>query len=402
MPLREVVRHLGPGLISGASDLDPTTIATLAIIGSVVGYRLLWLVVLLLPMLIAVQVISARVGMMANRGLEGVIRDRFGRVWALVAMTLVVGVNLITIAADLEGGAAALQVLTGQDWRWFALPLALAIGALLLFGGYYGVQRVLRYVLIVFVAYVVAAFLSAPNWGEVLRSLVPSFSTEASYVAGALALLGTTLTSYVYFWETIEVQEERRPLAYLWVVELDAAIGMIGMVILSGFIVITTAATLGAKGVEVLTAQQAAAALTPVAGPLAGALFAIGLLASAILAIPVLAATTAYVLSDAFRWNASMANTRGDTRSFYLVLLGSLAVGIIVAYGGIEPFRLLFFAGIVGGIGTPILLALLLLVARDRQVMRDQPVDLPLSVIGWLTALAVGVTSIVYLAQQIL
>lgn len=403
VPLREIVRNLGPGLISGVSDLDPTTIATLAIIGSLVGYRLLWLVLLLLPMLIAVQVISARVGMMTNRGLEGVIRDRFGRVWAMVAMLLVVIVNLLTLAADLEGGAAALQILTGQDWRWFVLPLALFLGALLVFGGYYGMQRVLRYVLIVFVAYVVAAFLSEPNWGEVLRSLVPTFSTEPGYAAGALALLGTTLTSYVYFWETIEVQEERRPLAYLWVVELDAAIGMVAMVALSGFIVITTAATLGARGETVQTAQDAARALVPVAGPLAGALFAVGLLASAVLAIPVLASTTAYVLSDAFQWNASLANPGGDnTRPFYLVLLGSLVVAVAVAYVGIEPFRLLFVSGIVGGLGTPVLLALLLLVAADARVMRNQPIDRRMAVLGWLTTLAVSSAGIIYLALLIL
>lgn len=401
MPFPQLLRQLGPGLISGASDLDPTTVATLAIIGSVVGYRLLWLVLLLLPMLIAVQVISARVGMVAEGGLEGVIRERFGHIWALVAMVFVVAVNLITIAADLEGGAAALQLLTGLDWRWFVLPLALVVGALLLFGGYYGVQRVLRYVLIVFVAYVIAAFLVHPDWGQVLYGLVPDFSLQPEYVAGALALLGTTLTSYVYFWESIEVHEERRPRAYLWVVELDAAVGMVGTVILSGFIVITTAATLGARGEAVQTAQDAARALTPVAGPLAGALFAIGLLASAILAIPVLASTTAYVLSDAFQWNASLAGPGGNTRSFYLALLGSLVVGVAVAYGGIEPFRLLFLAGIAGGLGTPLLLVLLLLVALDRGVMHGQPIELPLAILGWFTTLAVGSASLLYIALQI-
>jgi Mn2+/Fe2+ NRAMP family transporter len=354
-------------------------------------------------MLIAIQVISARVGLVARQGLEGVIRDRFGRAWAMVAMALVVSVNLLTLAADLEGGAAALQVLTGQDWRWFVLPLAFLLGALLMLGGYYGVQRVLRYVLIVFVAYIIAAFLTAPDWGEVVRGLVPTFSTDPSYLAGALALLGTTLTSYVYFWETIEMHEERRPLAYLWVVELDAAVGMVGAIVLSGFIIITTAATLGVRGVAVQTAQDAAQALVPIAGSLAGGLFAVGLLASAVLAIPVLAGTTAYVFSDAFRWNAGMADPGGrDNRAFYLVLLGSLAVAVVVAYVGIEPFRLLFLAGIAGGIGTPVLLALLLLVARDRRVMGDQPIELPLGLVGWLTTLAVGLASVLFLAQQIL
>jgi len=403
LSVRQVLRILGPGLISAGSDLDPTTIATLAIVGSLVGYQLLWLIVLLLPMLITIQVISARVGVVARQGLEGVIRDRFGRTWAFVAMLLVVSVNLLTLAADIEGGAAAMEILTGQDWRWFVLPLALLLAALLVLGGYYGVQRVLRYVLAVFITYIAAAFLSGPDWGSVLRGLVPTVSTDPDYLAGALALLGTTLTSYVYFWETIEVHEERRPLSHLWVVELDAAIGMVGTVILSGFITITTAATLWSRGETVQTAQDAARALVPAAGPLAGGLFAVGLLASAVLAIPVLASTTAYVLSDAFRWNASMANpAAGDTRAFYLVLLGSLVVAVAVAYAGIEPFRLLFLAGIAGGIGTPILLVLLLLVSADRLVMGNQPVEPVLRIIGWATALSVGLAAVLFLAQQIL
>jgi len=403
LSVRQVLRILGPGLISAGSDLDPTTIATLAIVGSLVGYQLLWLIVLLLPMLITIQVISARVGVVARQGLEGVIRDRFGRTWAFVAMLLVVSVNLLTLAADIEGGAAAMEILTGQDWRWFVLPLALLLAALLVLGGYYGVQRVLRYVLAVFITYIAAAFLSGPDWGSVLRGLVPTVSTDPDYLAGALALLGTTLTSYVYFWETIEVHEERRPLSHLWVVELDAAIGMVGTVILSGFITITTAATLWSRGETVQTAQDAARALVPAAGPLAGGLFAVGLLTSAVLAIPVLASTTAYVLSDAFRWNASMANpAAGDTRAFYLVLLGSLVVAVAVAYAGIEPFRLLFLAGIAGGIGTPILLVLLLLVSADRLVMGNQPVEPVLRIIGWATALSVGLAAVLFLAQQIL
>ncbi|MHB0870088.1 MAG: NRAMP family divalent metal transporter [Chloroflexota bacterium] len=403
MSPRQLLSHLGPGIISGLSDLDPTTVATLAIVGSLLGYQLLWLILLLLPMLVTVQVVSARVGMVAEQGLEAVIRERFGQRWAMVAMLLVVSVNLLTLAADLEGGAAALGILTGLDWRWLVPLLALILGALLLFGGYYGVQRVLRYVLVVFGAYVAAAFLARPDWGQVLQSmLVPTLSTSTTYVAGALAILGTTLTSYVYFWETIEVQEERRPMAYLWIVELDAAVGMVATVALSAFIVITTAATLGVRGETVQTAEDAAAALMPVAGPFAGYLFALGLLASAVLAIPVLASTTAYVLADAFQWDTAGPASGRDGRPFYLVLLGSLALGTLVALLGIEPFHLLFFAGIVGGLGTPVLLGMLLLAARDPEIMCDQQIDRGLAVLGWLTTAVVGGAGLLYLAQQLL
>lgn len=402
MPLAEIPRHLGPGLISGLSALDPTTVATLAIVGSTLGYQLLWLILLLLPMLVTVQVISARVGLVAEHELATVIRVKFGRLWAAIAALLVVSVNLLTIAADLGGGAAALGILTGLDWRWFVPPLALALGTLLLLGGYYGVQRVLRYVMVVFAAHVVAAFLVQPDWGQVLRhAFVPTLSTSPDYVAGALAILGTTLTSYVYFWETIEMQEERRPLAFLWVVELDAAIGMVAAAVVSAFAVITTGATLGMRGEAVGSAEDAAKALVPLAGPLAGYLFALGLLASAVLAIPVLSSTTAYVLADTFQWGPS-GTPRESGRPFHLVLLGSLAIGTLVALLGIEPFRLLFFAGIAGGIGTPLLLGLLVLVARDPEIMCDRRIGAGLATMAWLTTAVVGFASLLYLAQQLM
>ena len=400
MPIMGTLRSLGPGLISGTSDLDPTSVATLAIIGSAVRLDLLWLVLWLLPMLVTVQVISARIGLVTGRSLERVIRDRFGRGWALTAMLLVVSVNLLTVTADLEGGAVALELLTGIGWRWFALPLALFIGGLLFYGGYYGMQRVLRYVLLVFGAYVIAGFLVRPDWGSVLyHALVPTFSWEPAYVAGAVALLGTTLTSYVYFWETIEVQEERRPLEFLWLVELDAAVGMVVTVVLSAFIIITTATTLGVHGVTVQTAQEAAMALAPLAGPYAAALFALGLLASALLAIPVVVSTTAYVLADALGLRGGLTVHGREARPFYLVLLGTLAIGVGVAYAGVEPFRLLFIASIAGGIGTPLLLAVLVVVARDRQIMGDLRIDRLLLVLGWLTFAVVGAASIAFLAR---
>lgn len=398
---RQAIGQLGPGLISGASDLDPTSVATLAIIGATVGYRLLWLVLLLLPMMVAVQVISARVGLAAERRLERAIRDRFGGGWALASMILVVSVNLLTVAADLEGGAAALELLTGLPWQWFVLPLALVTAGLLLLGGYYGMQRVLRYVIVVFGTYLAAGFLVQPDWGAVLyHTLVPELSTEPQYLAGAVALLGTTLTSYVYLWETIEVHEERRPGEQLWLVELDAAIGIAAAVILFAFIIITTAATLWVANQPVQTADDAARALAPAAGPLAGFLFALGLLAGALLALPVLASTTAYVLADLFRWNVGLESAGREARPFHLVLLSTLAIGAAIAYAGIEPFQLLFLASLAGGIGTPVLLALLILVAQDSEIMQGQQIDRPLSAIGWLTTAIVGAAGIAFLVQQ--
>ncbi|HEX2986894.1 MAG TPA: divalent metal cation transporter [Chloroflexota bacterium] len=403
MDARETLRHLGPGIISGISDLDPTTVATLAIIGSALGYQLLWVMTLLLPMLITVQVVSARIGVATQKGLEAAIRERFGMVWAVAAMCLAVSVNILTLAADLEGGAEALQLLTGVAWRWFVVPIALVLGALLLFGSYSVIQRVLRYVLVVFGAYIIAGFMARPDWLSVIyHALVPSLSLNPAYVAGVLALLGTVLTSYVYFWEAIEAQEERRPIGDIWLVEMDAAVGIVAALTLSAFIILTTAATTGTTGTPVHSAEEAARALVPLAGPLAGEIFALGLLASALLAVPVLASTTAYILSEAFQWGGGLDSREATAHPFYAVLLGSLAIGVAVALAGVEPFQILFIASIAGGLGAPVLLALMIMVARDPEIMRDHPISGALSSLGWLTTVVLGGASILYVIQQFL
>ncbi len=312
------LRYLGAGLIAGASDNDPTTVGTLAIIGASTGYHLTWLVLLLLPMLVTVQIVSTSLGAVTWQHFLGVIAACYGRRWAWVAALLVVSVCVITIGADLEGGAAALSLLTGRPWPWFVVPLALFVGGLLLFGSYTAVERALRYVLLIFIAYPVAALLAQPPWGAVLAaSFQPAVEFSGAYLSAALALLGTTLTSYVYIWQTVEIKEERPPLAALPLLELDTAVGIVVTVAMFWFIVVATRATLGASGHRVQAAQDAAAALAPLAGPLAGAVFAIGLLGSALIALPVLAATTGYCVAATYacRLASVLARRRGPGAS---------------------------------------------------------------------------------------
>jgi Mn2+/Fe2+ NRAMP family transporter len=377
---------LGPGLIAGASDNDPTTVATLAVIGSTTGYGLAWLVVLVIPMLVIVQVVSASVGVVARAGLEDVIRVRYGRLWGLVALLLVLAVNLVTLAADLEGGSAALSLLTGRPYQWFMLPFALAMGAFLIWGSYRALERVLRYVLLVFLGYIVTAFLAHPNWDRVLHdTLVPHVSFSPAYVAGALALLGTTLTSYAYVWETIEEAQEKPSLDHLGLVQVDAGLGMVMAGVIFWFIIIGTGATLGVHHKPVRTAQDAAAALAP--------------LASAVLAVPVLAGTSAYVMAEAFGWRASLDERFARAPAFYASLLLSLAVGVSIAYVGVRPIRLLFLSGIAGGLATPVTLAFMMRAARDRRVMGDHRIGGRLAAAGWLVAAVVTTASVLYLWQ---
>jgi Mn2+/Fe2+ NRAMP family transporter len=397
-----VLRALRPGLIAGASDNDPTTVGTLAVVGASTGYALSWLAILVIPMLVVVQVISAAVGVCAEHGLEHVIRRHWGRAWALLVLVLVLGVNLLTLAADLEGGGAALGLLTGRPYALFVGPFALVSALLLLLGGYRGLARVLRYVLLLFLAYVLAAVLAHPNWGQVFHeTLLPSFSLAPAVVAGALALLGTTLTSYCYVWETIEESEERTPLRRLGLAKLDAGAGMVLSGLVSWFIIIATAATLGVHHHAVHSVQDAASALAPLSGQFASTLFGIGLLASAFLAVPILAGTSAYVIGDAFGWRGGLTRPFHRARPFYMVLLLSLAVGAAFTLIGIDPIHLLFVSSLVGGLATPVTLVFMLLAARDRRVMGDSRISGRLAGLGWLVTGLVTAASVIFLWQTL-
>ncbi|MDQ2742628.1 MAG: divalent metal cation transporter [Chloroflexota bacterium] len=394
-------KALGPGMISGASDNDPTTVATISVLGASTVYRLSWLTILLFPMLTVIQVISARIGTVTRRGLQRDVTRRYGRAWGFILLLSVLAVNAVTIAADLEGGAAALGLIFHVAFQWFILPFAIACFALLFFGSYNNIQRILRWVLLVFLAYVISAFLAHPNWSAVLHATVlPSFHFDSTYIQGALALLGTTLTGYAYVWETIEEAEERPPISELGLVQADAGVGMLLAVAVFWFILIGTGATLGIHHKQVQTAQDAAQALAPVAGPIASYLFALGLLASAVLAVPVIVATSAYVLGQEFGFRSSLAGKPKREIRFYSALAGALLVGVIVSFAGVSPIHLLFVSSIIGGLGTPISLAFLLLTAHDRDLMGDHAPGRLLLGTGWLIASVITAVSIYFLWQQ--
>lgn len=399
---QNVFQSIGPGIISAASDNDPTTVATLAVIGSTTIYGLSWLVLLIIPMLVVVQTISASVGAVCKVGLEAVVRKRFGPVWAFIMLLAVVAVNVITLAADIEGGAAALQLLFHQNWQWFVIPFAGGTALLLVFGNYESLQRVLKYVALIFLAYVVSAFLARPDWGEVLRhSFIPHFERGAAYATGAVALLGTTLTSYAYVWETIEIAQEQPPLRRLGMVHADAAIGMIAAGLIFWFIVITTGATLGIHHKTVETAQDAANALLPIAGPYAGIVFGIGLLASAALAVPVLAGTSAYVIAQAFNVRANLNLPFARAPRFYYALLATLVAAVTFAFAGISPIKLLMYSSIAGAFGTPITLIMLMLAARDKKLMGKNQVPMLPTVGGWTVTAIVVIACGIFLWQTI-
>ena len=396
------MRSISPELISGASDNDPTNVGTAVAVGATTAYQLAWVALLVAPLLGVVQTIAAQVGSVSHNDLQSLTLQRYGRRVAAVLLVAVVVVNLVTIAADLQAGAAGIGLLTGVDSSWLVVPLGCALVGLLVVGKYNSVVAVLRVLLLGFLAFGLAAVLARPDWPSLLRSsLVPTLSLQSDVVGGALALLGTTLTSYVYVWETVgrgveELPDDAPHRGSLARARLGAVVGAVFTAVILWFMLVAAAATLGRHHQSVTSAQDAAQALRPLAGPSAADLFAAGLVISAIVALPVLMATTAYVVGAQFDWRRGLSEPVRNAKGFYGVLAASLGLAFAVTLANVPVIAMLVAASIIGGIGTPIGLVILVLLARDRRVMGTQRISIHLAVAGWTVAVLVGGLGLVF------
>lgn len=361
-----------------------------------------WLVVLLLPMLAVVQAIAASVAAVSHMSLQEAIRYSYGRSPAIVAALAIVVIGLLTLGADVQAGAEAVTLLTGVPFYYFVLPLVVILGWMLATQSYLKVERFLAWLTLIFLCYVASAVFARPDWGTVLRAIVvPHFESTPAYLAGAIALLGTTLTSYVYIWESIEVAERRPKQSQVRAFKADAVIGMLVAGSSFLFILVASAATLGGHHPAIRTAAEAAAALRPVAGGWDRSLFAIGLLASAMIAIPVIAATNGYVVAQTAGVRAGLTSKPRDARLFYVVIFATLASGAGLAMLPIPTISLLYWVSVAAGLATPITLALTMLVAQNPRTMRERPISGQLAVAGWTVTGLVTLSSFGFVASLI-
>ena len=393
----------GPGLVAAASSNDPTTVAALAVVGATTGYALCWLILLIVPALALVQALAADVGAVCQTSLQGAIRRYYGLGWAVVTLCAVAAVNTVTLAADLKAGTEALSLLTRIPAGYFVLPFVALVGWLLLSRSYRRIERYLSVLPLAFVCYAASAILAHFDVAALLHSIfVPSYTLSPAYAAGAIAILGTTLTGYVYICESIGIAERAQDRTPIRVFERDAFVSMLMVGIIFVFILVASAATLGKHHLPVETASDMAAVLVPLAGPWAGILFAIGLLASAVLAVPILASTTAYVVTHTFGCPGSLNAGRGDAKVFYGVLIGSLAIAGFVALAPVSPVAMLFWASILGGLATPVTLAFLMLIAGDAKVMGQYRMSRAVAALAWLIVGVVTAAGIAFVVSQVL
>ncbi|HLF49533.1 MAG TPA: divalent metal cation transporter [Methylomirabilota bacterium] len=408
-PLVRYFKTLGPGLVTGASDDDPSGITTYSVVGASMGYGMLWTAPATLPLTIAVQLICARIGLVTGFGLAGAVRRHYPRPLLYGACLLLLVANVFNIAADLAGMAEAASMLTGLH-TWMLVPVfGVAILLVTVYTSYATFARSLKWLTAVLFAYIVTAVLVTPDWGTVLRAtLLPTLRWDSTYVAALVGILGTTISPYLFFWQASqEVEEEkgrgRRTLAQrrgatpheLRDARLDVTTGICFSNLVFYFIILTTAATLYQAGHrDIQTARQAAEALRPLAGDGAYLLFALGLIGTGLLAIPVLAGSASFAVAELFGWRSGLDLSPRRGRRFYLLFAGAMAAGMALDFFGFNPTRMLFYSAVVNGLLAPPLMVLVMLVGNNPKIMGKHTNTFWLNLFGWGATAAMGIAAV--------
>ncbi|MBR1168612.1 Nramp family divalent metal transporter [Bradyrhizobium sp. DASA03005] len=401
---RGLARSLGLGVVTGAADDDCSAIGTYASAGAQFGTSLLWTAPITFPMMFAVVYLSSKLGQVSGKGLFHVIKDHYSS-WVLwpTLIGVLVG-NTIEAAADLGGMAAALGLFVPLPAPVIVSGVALAILALQVWGSYETIRNIFRWLALVLFAYVGSALLAKPDPWEVLRgTLVPTVQFSGEFLSILVAIIGTSLSAYLYTWQSnVEVEEkiqqgrttleERRGTTQgdLRRSRNDILIGMLFSNIIMYFIILSTGATLHKAGqTNIDTAAQAAEALRPIAGDTAGILFAVGIIAVGFLAVPIMTTGAAYDLCQVIGWKSSLHARPKEAKKFYAVIAGFTLVAVVLNFLGFNPMRALVYSGIVQGFSTPPLLLFILLMTNNRKIMGDKVNTLPLNILSWITVGAI-------------
>jgi len=399
--------RLGPGLITGASDDDPSGIATYSQTGAQFGYAMCWVMLFCFPLMVAIQEISARMGRVTGRGIAGNIRAHYPR-WLLYAIVgLLLLANTINLGADLGAMAAALKLLIGGPAGLYVAGFAIFCTWLEVFSRYQRYVSILKWISFVLLAYVAVALVVHVPWGTVLyRTFVPNFSLNTDYVVTVVAVLGTTITPYCFFWQASQEAEDERvdPTAHALLdapeqapveisrMRFDTIIGMGYSNVVSLFIIVATAATLNAHGIkDIQTSAQAAEALRPIAGVFTFALFAAGIIGIGLLAVPVLAGSGAYAIGEALGWTTGLDRKPLDAKAFYGTIAISTLIGIGINFVGLDPIKALFWSAVINGVVSVPLMAIIMLMAMRPDVMGRFVLPRTLWAMGWLCTVVMAV-----------
>ena len=400
------LKKLGPGLITGAADDDPSGIATYSQAGAQFGFNMLWTILFTYPLMVGIQVISARIGRVSGHGLATNIRRHYPA-WLLYSVVgLLLIANTINIAADVSAMGEALKLIVGGPAQLYAVAFGVVSLLLQVFIPYQRYVRILKWLTLALLAYVATAFVVHIPWPEVLaRAVAPHMSWKPEYITTVVAVFGTTISPYLFFWQASQEVEEQladgqaQPLikapqqakANFRRIKIDTYIGMGFSNLVAFFIILTTAVTLNLHGItEIQTSTQAAAALRPIAGEFAFMLFSAGIIGTGLLAIPVLAGSSAYAMAGAFKWKNSLERTPMRAKQFYGIIAVSTLIGIALGFTAIDPIKALYWSAVINGvISVPIMVVMMLMAARS-EIMGQFVITTRLKVLGWLATLMMG------------
>lgn len=407
-------KRLGAGFVTGAADDDPSGVATYSQVGAKFGYALLWIVFLTIPLMIAIQMVSARVGRVTGRGLADNLSRNFPRwaVWSLV--TLLIVANVINIGADIAAMGSAIQLLAGGPAVAYGLVLAVISTALQVFVPFNKYSPLLKVLALSLFSYVATVLVVKVPWGEVLKSTVlPHVQWNAAYLTAIVAVLGTTISPYLFCWqaaqevEEIRESDEREPLKHadeqapdaLKRIAMDTSVGMIFSNLVAFFMIVTAAAVLHAHGkTDIQSTADAAQALKPAAGRLAFSLFSLGIVSTGMLAVPVLAGATAFAVAGALHAPYGLAHKPKDAKLFYGVLVAVMAAGCALIFTPIDPIKALYWSAVVNGVCAVPLMAAIMIVAARQKTMGKHVVSGWLQRFGWLATAVMGVAAVVMFA----
>jgi NRAMP (natural resistance-associated macrophage protein)-like metal ion transporter len=401
-PVKKILGLLGPGFITGASDDDPSGIGTYVTAGASLGFTTLWTALLTFPLMASVQFICAKVGMVTGRGIAGVIRHHYPRTVLYPAVLALLVANTINAGADLGAIAAAINLLVPIPIRIMIVPVAVTILVVQIWGSYELIAKIFKWLAMALLAYIGAALLARPALHEVLQgTLVPKISWNSHYLSTLVAILGTTISPYLFFWQASQEVEEDilRGKTQLWqrrgstdgelrYAAWDVNIGMFFSNVVMYFIILATAATLFRAGkTDISTAHDAAQALVPLAGRFASILLAIGLIGSGFLAVPILTTSSAYALAEALGWRRGLNHKAKRAKEFYALITLSTVAGMLMNFIGINPVKALFWTAVINGFLAPPLLVIIMLVANKPQVMGARTNGPMMNVLGWTTTI---------------